>query len=73
MSFSSSFDAEKISRIFMAPAVTAQKIHGREVFSFYRVASLTTYKYLRRIIALILISHCIKVYNVCNIYSIHGV
>ena len=40
MSFSSFFDAEKISKQFIGPAVTVRKIHGRKVISFYRVASL---------------------------------
>ena len=47
MSFFSFFDTENISKTFIVPAVTIRKIHGREVFSFYKVASLTAYKYLR--------------------------
>ena len=39
------FDVEKISKKFIVPAVTFRKIHGREVVSFYRVASLAAYKY----------------------------
>ena len=58
------FYVEKISKQFLVLAVTVRKIHGREVFSFYRVASLTAYKYLRRIIVLLFVSHCIKVYNI---------
>ena len=50
MPLSFSFDAEKISENFIVPAVTVRKIHDREVVSFYSDVSLTTYKYLRRII-----------------------
>ena len=63
MSFFSFFDEEHISEKFIVPAVTVRKIHGREVYC-YRVASLTAYKYLRRIILLFLVFHCIKVYNI---------
>ena len=45
----------------MVPAATVRKIRGREFFSFYRVTSLTAYKYLRRIIVLFHISQCITV------------
>ena len=55
----------------MVSAVTVRKRRVREVVSFYRVASLTAYKYLRRILVLFLVSHRIKVYNICNIYNIH--
>ena len=41
------FEAEKISKKFIVPAVNAQKIHCRKVVSFYKVVSLTAYKYLR--------------------------
>ena len=47
MSCSSFFDAEKISKKFIFPAVTIRKVHGREVVSFCRVASLIAYKYSR--------------------------
>ena len=57
----------------LVPVVTVQKIYGREVVSFYRVASLTAYNYLRRVIVLFLVSDCIKVYNIRNIYNIHRV
>ena len=50
MSFSSIFDVEQISKKFIVPAVVVQIIHGSEVLHFYRVSSLTAYKYLRRII-----------------------
>ena len=73
MSFSSFFDAEKILTKFIVLAVTFRKMHGREVVSFHRVASLTAYKYLRWIIVLFLVSHCIKVYNICSIHNIHRV
>ena len=73
MSFSYFFTAEKISRKFIDSAVTVRKIHGREVVSFYRVANLTAYKYLRQIILLFLVSHCNDIYNICNIYNIHRV
>ena len=59
MSFSISFDAEKISKKFLVPVVIFREIHGREVVSFNRDASLTAYNYLRRIIVLFLVSHCI--------------
>ena len=63
------FNAEEISKMFIVPPVTVRKIHGREVVSYYRIASLTAYKYLRRIIVLFLLSHCIKVYNICSIFT----
>ena len=71
VSFSPFFDAENFLRKFIVPAVTFRKILGRGVVSFYRVASLTAYKYLRRIIVLFVVSHCIKIYNICNIYNIN--
>ena len=43
------FDAEKNYKKFIVPAATVRKIRCREVVSFYRVASSTAYKYLRRI------------------------
>ena len=55
-------DGEKISKKFIVPTATVRKI--REVVSLYRVASLSAYKYLRRIIVLFFVSHCIKVYNI---------
>ena len=63
----------QISKKFIVPAVTVRKMHGREVVSFYRVASLTAYIYLRKIIILFLVSHYIKVYNIFSIYNIHKV
>ena len=54
-------------------AVTFRKMHGREFVSFHRVASFTAHKYLRRIIVLFLVSHCITVYNICNTFNIHRV
>ena len=70
VSFSSFFDAEKISKQFIVPAVTIQKIHVREVFSLYRVSSLTAHKYMRQIIVLFLVCHCIEVYNIHRVYSL---
>ena len=54
------FDAEKISKMFIIPAVTFRKIHISLVVSVYRVTMLAAYKYLRRIIVLFLVSHCIS-------------
>ena len=51
------FDAENISKKFIFLAVTVAKIHARKVVSFYRVASMSAYKYLKRIILLFLVSH----------------
>ena len=72
-SFSSLFSTGNISNQFIVPAGTVRKIHGREVVSLYRVACSTAYKYLRRIIVLFLVSHCIKFYNICNNYNTYRV
>ena len=40
------FNANKISKKFIVPAVTIREIYGREVVPFYRVDSLMAYKVL---------------------------
>ena len=46
--------------LYIVPAVTIRKIHGKAIVSFYRIASLTADKYLRRIIQFFLVSHCLS-------------
>ena len=67
------FWCRKNVKKLLVPAETVRKVHGKEVVSFHRVASLTAYKYLRRIIVLYLVSHCIKVYNIYNIHRFHNI
>ena len=68
---SSFFDAENISRKFIVLAVTVRKIHGREVVSCYRFASLMAVKYLRRIIVLFLYLIALKstIFSIFTIFT----